>query len=326
MNSVDIENAVTILRKGGLVAFPTETVYGLGADASNAAALEKIFLVKGRPIEHPLIVHIASLELAAQWSVSISPLAERLAQAFWPGPLTLILRRAPHVLDRVTGGQDTIGLRVPRHPLAQKLLHAFGGGIAAPSANRFGHISPTTAGAVIEELGSVVDLVLEGGSCEVGLESTIVDMSTDMPVILRPGAITPADIEAVLHCAVATSRQDAPRVSGMMQIHYAPQTRAQLISPHSLTLFLQRVPTEDLPIACLARRHPVWQRDKLTWVIMPERPKDYAHELYRVLRYVDKSGFKRIVIEAVPEDPAWDAIRDRLQRATGGRVLHVDLI
>ncbi|OGT47467.1 MAG: threonylcarbamoyl-AMP synthase [Gammaproteobacteria bacterium RIFCSPHIGHO2_12_FULL_41_20] len=322
MHTIDIEHAVTVLRQGGLVAFPTETVYGLGADAQNATALQKVFSAKGRPVDHPLIVHIADRQQLLDWAVSVSPVAEQLAQAFWPGPLTLILRRAPHVLDIVTGGQETIGLRVPNHPIAQKLLHGFGGGIAAPSANRFGHISPTTAEAVVDELGAAVDVILDGGACEVGLESTIIDLSRDQPAILRPGAITAADIAAVLDCVVPYSHQDAPRVSGMMLIHYAPRTRTQLVAVHFLPAFLQRLTFEDLPVVCLARRHPVWQRDKLTWVVMPERSQDYAHELYRVLRDVDKGGFKRIIIESVPEDAAWDAIRDRLQRATGS-VLHV---
>ena len=320
MNILDIEKAIAVLRQGGLVAFPTETVYGLGADACNNEALQKIFHAKGRPFGHPLIVHIAGVEQLPEWAKEVPSEAITLAHAFWPGPLTLILKKAAYVSDVITGGQETIGLRVPRHPVAQELLYSFGSGIAAPSANRFGHISPTTADAVLEELGKQIDLILEGGQCEVGLESTILDLSSGQPTILRPGFVTAEEIETILDRPVHHTRQQLPRVSGMMPIHYAPETPATIISSHSLGLYLQRLKPENLPLVCLARRHPVWQRNQLTWVIMPDKPKDYAHELYCVLRDLDKQGFKRILIEAVPEESAWDAIRDRLLRAAGGHV------
>ncbi|MEO8963719.1 MAG: L-threonylcarbamoyladenylate synthase, partial [Gammaproteobacteria bacterium] len=228
MNRNFVINAVEVLRAGGLVAMPTETVYGLGADARNVSALRKIFLAKQRPMNHPLIVHLAEISQLEEWADDISETGLLLAKAYWPGPLTLIFKKAPGVNDLVTGGQETIGLRIPHHPVAQALLQAFGGGIAAPSANRFGRISPTTAKAVYEELGDSVDLILEGGQCSVGVESTIVDVSGKHPTILRPGMITAANIEEVLHSRVIDKPQSAPRVSGSMESHYAPATKIRL--------------------------------------------------------------------------------------------------
>lgn len=202
----DIEKAATILHAGGLVAIPTETVYGLGADARNPEALRKIFTTKQRPIDHPLIVHIADMTQLSDWAVAISDSALLLAKAFWPGPLTLILKKAPGVLDLVTGNQETIGIRIPNHPVAIALLKTFGRGVAAPSANRFGRISPTTADAVREELGNAVDLILDGGPCAVGVESTIVDVTGEAPVVLRPGMITQQQIAAVLKRAVIAQK------------------------------------------------------------------------------------------------------------------------
>ncbi|HEX7022744.1 MAG TPA: L-threonylcarbamoyladenylate synthase, partial [Trueperaceae bacterium] len=225
----DIHAAADILRAGGLVAFPTETVYGLGADAANPEALAKVFAVKGRPTDHPLIVHLASPEQLDEWAEPVPELALRLVDAFWPGPLTLILRRAPGVLDAVTGGQDTVGLRVPRHPVARELLRAFGGGVAAPSANRFGRISPTTAAHVRADLGERVDAILDGGPSEVGLESTILDLSSREPRILRPGGITAGQLAKVLGQAPAVGGVGAPRVSGSLASHYAPRTPSVVV-------------------------------------------------------------------------------------------------
>ena len=223
-NAETIREAVAVLARGGLVAFPTETVYGLGADASNETAVRRIFSVKGRPADHPLIVHLARVEQLADWAQRVPEAAWRLAEAFWPGPLTLVLPRAPRVLDVVTGGQESVGIRVPSHPVAQALLQAFGGGIAGPSANRFGRVSPTTAEHVRAELGSEVDLVLEGGQSEVGIESTIVDLSSDRPALLRPGIIGAERIAAVLGNALHAPDRTSPRASGMLASHYAPRT------------------------------------------------------------------------------------------------------
>jgi len=226
----EMTKAVDILRAGGLVAIPTETVYGLGADARNPSAVQKIFQAKQRPSDHPLIVHIGEIAQLHEWAVDISPEAWLLAKTFWPGPLTLILKKAPEVSELVTGQQTTIGLRMPNHPVALTVLKEFGGGIAAPSANRFGRISPTTAEAVQEELGDAVDLILEGGQCAVGVESTIVDVSGEQIAILRPGMITAEQIVAVLKQPVLTTPKNAPRVSGSMESHYAPLTPTKLMS------------------------------------------------------------------------------------------------
>ncbi len=311
-----INQAIKILQEGGLVAMPTETVYGLGADAKNPDALRKIFQAKQRPIDHPLIVHLANMSQLDEWVSHVSPIAQRLAKAFWPGPLTLILPKAPHVLDIVTGHQQTIGIRIPRHPVAQALLEGFGSGIAAPSANRFGRISPTTAAAVREELGNAVDLILEGGSCEIGLESTIVDVTGDHPVILRPGMITAVQIVAVLHEALSTSYHHAPRVSGSLESHYAPVTKTQLFSAVEISQLLTTVSEADLPIALVLRTPVVTDNKKINCVMMPPDAKSYAHALYQTLRTLDNQQVKRIVIEDVPEDGEWLAIRDRLVKAS----------
>jgi tRNA threonylcarbamoyl adenosine modification protein (Sua5/YciO/YrdC/YwlC family) len=211
------------LRQGRLVAFPTETVYGLGADAWNPAAVRKLYSVKGRPAGHPVIVHFASADKAFEWAREVPDAAKILAKRFWPGPLTLVLKRAPKAPDFVTGGQDNVGLRVPSHPVAHELLEAFGGGVAAPSANRFGAVSPTTAAHVLADLGTDVDLVLEGGSTEVGIESTIVDLSGAAPVLLRPGHVSREALAAALGVAVEDKRASSPRHSGGLERHYAPR-------------------------------------------------------------------------------------------------------
>jgi len=315
----NITKAVRILQEGGLVAFPTETVYGLGADAANEAAVGKIFQAKQRPLDHPVIVHIGSLAMLPTWARDISPAAQKLAQAFWPGPLTLILKKQPQVSDLVSGGQESIGLRVPRHPVAQALLQAFAGGVAAPSANRFGRISPTTAAAVYEELGTAVNLILDGGDCEVGLESTIVDMTGKEPRILRPGMITAEQIAAVLGQPVSVTQEKKVRTSGMYETHYAPQTQTLLVRGADIVSVLSRMEKKDLPLACLVwSERPAVQQTGVHWVKMSANPIFYARDLYQVLRRCDKQGLKKILIEVVPEDAHWLAITDRLLKATGG--------
>ncbi|MFZ1244693.1 MAG: L-threonylcarbamoyladenylate synthase, partial [Azonexus sp.] len=243
--ATDYSRAVALLRAGELVAFPTETVYGLGADAANPVAVAKIFAAKGRPADHPLIVHIAGHDAVDHWAEQVPDVAWELMETFWPGPLTLILKKQAWVPDAVTGGQNTVGLRVPGHPVALDLLRAFAAvagehaGIAAPSANRFGRISPTTADHVREELGDRVPLILDGGSCKVGIESTIVDCSRGEPVVLRPGHIAPTHLEAVLgrRPAIVTAA-GAPRVSGSLAAHYAPQTPMRLVPAERLLDFI----------------------------------------------------------------------------------------
>ena len=233
----EIEAAVEALRAGDLVAFPTETVYGLGANAQNPAALRKIFAAKGRPAQHPLIVHLDSAKYLHRWTQKLSPEAEKLAARFWPGPLTLVVQRAPHVLDAVTGGQDTVAIRVPGHPMAQQLLTAFGGGIAAPSANRYGHLSPTRAEHVRDELGDAVKIVLDGGECQLGVESTIVSCVDGQVRLLRPGAVTLTQLRSAVGDVQIGADATAPRVPGSMQAHYAPTTPLEVVPGDGLEVF-----------------------------------------------------------------------------------------
>ena len=306
----DVQRAAAILRRGGLVAFPTETVYGLGADASNAAAMARLYAVKGRPGDHPVIVHFADAGAAFGWAREVPDAARRLAAKFWPGPLTLVLKRAPHVGDFVTGGQDTVGVRVPVHPLALEVIAAFGGGVAAPSANRFGRVSPTTAQHVHEDLGADVGLVVDGGPCGVGIESTIVDVSRGTPVLLRPGGISRAELEAALGSPVALPDAEAPRVSGSLAAHYAPRTPARLVSSEALEAEIARLgPTAGV----LAFSGPDDRVD--FWLRMPRDPAAYAQKLYAALRELDSTGCALLLIESPPPVPEWQAVLDRLRRA-----------
>ena len=312
-----IERAAEILRAGGLVAFPTETVYGLGADASNAQAVSRIYAVKGRPAEHPVIVHFDSAERAFAWARELPEVAHRLAEKFWPGPLTLIVKRAAHVGDFVTGGEDAVGLRVPSHPVAHELLATFAelkgdaraAGVAAPSANRFGHVSPTTAAHVREDLGDEVDLILEGGPSEVGIESTIVDLTRERPAVLRPGRISAEQIEAI--AGPLAEARGAPRHSGGLARHYAPRTPALLVAPHALDAEIAR---RGGRIAVLAFSRP--DERVAVWLRMPHEPHGYAQRLYAALRELDQAGCEAILVEAPPDTPEWAAVRDRLRRAT----------
>ena len=316
----DIERAVALLRAGDLVAFPTETVYGLGADAANPAAVAKIFAAKGRPADHPLIVHLPGASHLARWAREVPPEAERLAAAFWPGPLTLILKRQANVPDAVTGGQDTVGLRVPSHPLALELLQAFDGGIAAPSANRFGRISPTSAAHVREELGERVPLVLDGGACPVDSMPTILDLSRGTPVLLRPGFITSADLARVLGRApeVAAAQTAAPRVSGSLDAHYAPRTPLQLVSSDGLLFALRDALVAGEKVAVLAPTVQAISHDLVTWKQSPAEPAGFAHDLYASLRELDALGCVRILVQQPPAGEAWLAVNDRLRRAAAG--------
>lgn len=315
-----IAKAAQYLRAGALVAFPTETVYGLGADAGNAGAVGRIFAAKGRPTAHPVIVHLPDVAQAAQWARRIPPMARALADAFWPGPLTLILTRAPTVDDAVTGGQGTIGLRVPAHPVAQKLLAAFeaigGSGIAAPSANRFGHVSPTTAAHVAADLGNSVNMILDGGACPVGIESTIVAITGDDPVLIRPGAIEVEALARVLGRPPRMADSTAPRAPGTHSVHYAPRTIAHLVPAHRLLAEIERHTERDEEVAVLAysRRRPA-EFDGV-WISAARDSGTYAQRLYAALRELDAAGADAILIEAPPVEPAWLAVRDRLTRAT----------
>jgi L-threonylcarbamoyladenylate synthase len=314
----DVTHAVATLRAGGLVAFPTETVYGLGADASNPEAIKKVFAAKGRPHDHPLIVHLASAAQLNDWAREIPPAAHALAKTFWPGPLTLILKRAAHVSDWVTGGQDTVALRVPLHPLAQALLQGFGGGVVGPSANRFGHVSATTAAHVRTEFGDTVDCVLDGGACDVGIESTIIDLSGGQPVLLRPGVITAAQIEATLGAPLGTAGAHSPRAPGTLEKHYAPSTPVMLVETDLIDELARSFARQGRRVAVLARtaRQPLI--DKLTWIAAPETPAGYAHDLYANLRALDSAASDVMLVEEPPLAMAWAAVRDRLGRAAAG--------
>ena len=313
----DIAFAVNVLRSGGLVAFPTETVYGLGADAANERAVMTVFSTKGRPADHPLIVHLASAAEMTRWALDIPDVAWRIAERFWPGPLTLILRRAPGVSDAVTGGQDTIGLRVPAHPVALALLKAFGGGIAAPSANRFGRISPTSAAHVLAEFGHSLPCVIDGGRCEIGLESTILDLSGGSPRVLRPGAITPAALNQILNTELATSTDNVPRVPGSLASHYAPETPLRLLPRAELKAaalaLLQRGQTVTVVSSQPAEIH----QSACHWLMMPDNAAQYGQSLYALLRDIDKSACDYILIELPPAQMQWEAVSDRLTRAAG---------
>ncbi|HRP97127.1 MAG TPA: L-threonylcarbamoyladenylate synthase [Rhodocyclaceae bacterium] len=320
-----IQRAADLLRAGELVALPTETVYGLGADALNPAAVARIFAAKNRPADHPLIVHLPGIDHLPHWAAAIPTDALALARAFWPGPLTLILKREACVPDVVTGGQDTVGLRVPNHPVALALLRAFDSGIAAPSANRFGRISPTTAAHVREELGERVAMVLDGGPCDVGIESTILDLSRDTPVILRPGAISADDIAAVigrrplLRGEASTVDQRAePRVSGALAAHYAPTTPLRLVPAARLGETATALTGEGRRVAVLACTCSDPHDARLIWQAAPADPAAFAHDLYANLRRLDACGADVILAESVPETEQWQAIRDRLDRAATG--------
>ncbi len=316
--STEINRAAAVLKAGELVAFPTETVYGLGADASNADAVRKVFAAKGRPADHPLIVHIADAVQLANWARDIPPAAHTLAKKFWPGPLTLVLKRNPHVPDAVTGGQDTVALRVPGHPVAQALLREFGGGIAAPSANRFGRVSATTAAHVREEFGATVACVLDGGAADVGIESTIIDCSREAPALLRPGMITPQQIEAALGMPLAAPAAAAPRAPGMLDKHYAPQTPLMQMEGDLVIELVHSLVRQGKRVAVLARTRLQPLLANLTWIAAPADAAGYAHDLYANLRALDHAGCDAILVEQPPEEEAWLAIRDRLNRAAAG--------
>lgn len=316
-----VKHAVAALRRGEVIGLPTETVYGLAADATNPAAVRQIFAIKGRPADHPLIVHVAGVENLSTWARSVPAAAEKLAAAFWPGPLTLILPRRTAVPDVVTGGQDTVGLRSPAHPLAQRVLRAFGGGLAAPSANRFGRISPTRAAHVRDEFGEAVPVVLDGGDSAIGIESTIVDLSGDTPRILRPGGITQAQIEAVIGPVAVGSNAHSPRASGTLEAHYAPRTPMLMFPRAALKAEAQQQRAFGKRIAVLALDAlPAYGEG----LVLPAEPGAYAHGLYAALRELDASGANLLLVERPPEGPEWLAVNDRLRRAAVGAGIPVD--
>ena len=303
-------DAAGVLLAGGLVAFPTETVYGLGADASNELAVARIYSVKGRPADHPLIVHVASMDGLGDWARDLPEYAISLARDFWPGPMTLVVRRSDLAGDFVTGGQDTVGVRVPNHSVVLGLLEAFvkagGRGIAAPSANRFGNVSPTTAQAVVAEIGDYLadgDQILDGGACDVGVESTIIDCTGDTPKILRPGAITIEMIEQSTGLKVGASVEEPEiRVSGSLDSHYAPV--AAVVLDHSPTAGQGFIAMADVVAA-----------DGVVRLAAPRSHEEFAHDLYAALRAADEQGLATVVVQQPQGDGIAIAIRDRLKRA-----------
>jgi len=311
------------IQAGGLVGFPTETVYGLGADASSDQAVAGIFAAKGRPANHPLIVHVADAQQVADYASSVPPFAVRLMQAFWPGPLTVILPRREGVAAAAAGGQASIGLRCPAHPVALAFLRACATGVAGPSANRFGRVSPTTAQHVQQEFGDSL-LVLDGGPCEVGIESSIVDCTRGRPVLLRPGVLTRAQLEAACGETVlsrdeadelADAENTAPRASGTLEAHYAPNAKVRLMDAAAIQTALDLLGADAAHIAVYARANVRIQSAQLLYRRMPEDALATAQQLFAVLRDFDAQGARLIWIEKPPAAPEWDGVRDRLARA-----------
>jgi len=320
-SAASVQQAAQVLAAGGLVAFPTETVYGLGANAADDAAVAGIFAAKGRPSDHPLIVHVPDAAAASHFAAAIPPVAARLMQAFWPGPLTLILPRRPEIGAAAAGGQATIGLRCPAHPVAHALLLACAAaappvwGLAGPSANRFGRVSPTTAQHVASEFDAHL-LVLDGGATAVGIESAIVDCTRGAPVLLRPGTLTRAEIERACGEPLRLPHEvegAAPRASGTLEAHYAPNAKVRLMDAGSLQAALDVLGPDAAAIAVYARSPLRAHAGRLRR--MPDDPAETARQLFAVLREFDAAGVKLIWVEAPPDAPEWDGVRDRLRRA-----------
>lgn len=317
---IEVARAVELLSAGGIVAFPTETVYGLGADASSDAAVARIFAAKGRPPNHPLIVHVASGVALDDWAIEIPEVARRLAFALWPGPLTLILRNSARAAPAVTGGAATVGLRVPAHTIAQQLLRAFGGGIAAPSANRFGSVSPTTADHVVADLGDAVDYVLDGGACQVGVESTIVDLSRGRAVLLRPGGVPRAAIEEIAG-PLEDADCEAPAAPGTLASHYAPRAQVVAAEPHEVAAAIASALACNARVAVLAPRSVIaaWTTPGVVLRRLPDDVDGMARELYAALRELDGIGIDVVVAALPPAAGLGEAVGDRLRRAAGPR-------
>lgn len=314
----DIARAVEALRRGGLVAFPTETVYGLGADASSLGALRRLYAVKGRPPRHPVIVHLADSDQLGDWARAVPPEAQKLAGAFWPGPLTLVLPRwRERVPVEVTGGLDTVGLRVPDQPLALRLLRAFGRGIAAPSANRFGNVSPTTAADVRADLGADVDVILDGGRCAVGVESTIVDCSGDGPAILRLGGLPREQVEEIAGSPVPVRDDSTARAPGTLRSHYAPNAKVVLVAAPEVAARATELLSEGKRVGVLAPSDIDALPAAMVVLEPPGDAAEYARVLYSRLREADRQGLDVLLVVAPPEKGIGAAVTDRLRRAAG---------
>jgi L-threonylcarbamoyladenylate synthase len=311
----EISAAVDVLRRGGLVAFPTETVYGLGADAANPEAVERIFVAKGRPRSHPVIVHLAEPAAAKEWAAEVPDFANALADAFWPGPLTLVLPRSDLVPDAVTGGLPTVGLRVPAQPLALELLSAFGAGVAAPSANRFGRVSPTRAEHVRADLGAAVDLILDGGPCPVGVESTIVDCSGIEPRLLRPGGVPVESLAAVLGYTIGMTVDPSVRAPGMLATHYAPSARVEVVDPDAVAARAEELVVLGVRVGILAPGRMTGLPAGIEALPPTGGAVAYAKCLYQRLREADRRGVEVLLAVPPPETGMGTAVADRLRRA-----------
>jgi L-threonylcarbamoyladenylate synthase len=312
-----IARAVDLLRRGGLVALPTETVYGLGADAENELAVRRIFAAKGRPSSHPVIVHVCDTASAISWTRAFPETASRLATAFWPGPLTLVLLRSDRAADAITGGQETVALRVPAHPIMRQVLTSFGGGIAAPSANRFGGVSPTRAEHVRADLGEAVDLIVDAGPCPIGIESTIVDVSGDHPRLLRPGAISPEELEKVLEQPLRTAPSDV-RAPGLLRSHYAPSAAVELVAPEEIARRAEELQSSGRKVAVIAPGLSQLPSGARAFPIAGDIA-GFARDLYATFREIDRQGFDMILVVPPPSSGLGFAIRDRLARAASSR-------
>jgi L-threonylcarbamoyladenylate synthase len=312
----EIARAADVLRAGGLVAFPTETVYGLGADASSTEAVQRLFAVKGRPADHPVIVHLADAEQLDEWAEEVDDTARTLTRACWPGPLTVVVRRSARVPDAVTGGLDTVGLRVPDQPVARALLREFGGGVAAPSANRFGRVSPTTAADVFADLGDDVDVILDGGPCRVGVESTIVDCCGAAPAILRLGGLPQERVEELLGREVKVLDAGEVRAPGTLESHYAPRARVEFTDADALADRVEAALARDERVGVIGADD---HRAAVEVLGLPRDGDEYAHDLYRMLRDADARGLDRVVAVLPAATGLGAAVVDRLRRASGGR-------
>ncbi|MBL4620889.1 MAG: threonylcarbamoyl-AMP synthase [Immundisolibacteraceae bacterium] len=311
MNQID--QAVELLREGELIGLPTETVYGLAADASNPDAVRAIFRLKGRPANHPVIIHLARVDQLGQWAEITDPRVKLIADQFWPGPLTLVLPKLAHVDEQITGGQQTIAIRIPAHPVAHKILSQFGGGLAAPSANRFGRISPTLAAHVRDEFGADLALVVDGGDCELGLESTILSLVAE-PELLRPGVVTVETIEHALGEPVQLSNRLGQRASGMLERHYSPTTAALLVESADIDSLLRLPKYQHRRVGLLKISANSVSCQQL--VTLPNEPLGYGQQLYNRLRELDQAQLDYIIIEQPPISSQWAAVNDRLRRAT----------
>jgi L-threonylcarbamoyladenylate synthase len=312
-------HAVEVLRAGGLVAFPTETVYGLGADASNADAVRRLFAVKGRPPSHPVIAHLGKHANLDDWAVEVSEHARALATGCWPGPCTIVVRRKPGtIVDEVTGGRDTVGLRVPDHPLTLELLDEFGGALAAPSANRFGRVSPTTAAHVRADLGDDVDVVLDGGPCAVGVESTIVDCTSETPAILRLGGVPVATIERIIGMSLALRTEGEVAAPGTLEAHYAPRARVEIVDADDLARRAGELAAAGSRVGILGAPRGTVLSHESTVLATFRDLDDYARGLYQRLRDADAQHVDVVLAVPPPDEGVGQAVRDRLRRAAAG--------